>query len=203
VNFKKRKIEMKKVISKIVLAGLVVGTSLVADSSSVFDNGVSLVGIEGGIGTMKTEVNTATSAQKKDYSVPSIGLKVGAEYGNYRVFLSGRYFSQSDFDYITTFGVEGQYLFNFSKAANVFIGANAGIANMKFLADGENSSRSLSDPYLGGDIGVNFHVNENFDLELGARVMNLISENNKNDVTYKFDNIVSGYASLIYRYQMD
>lgn len=191
---------MKKIVSKIVLASLVTASAL---SAGAFDNGISLVGIEGGIGTMKTEVDTATTAKKEDYSVPSVGLKVGAEYGNYRVFLSGRYFSQSDFDYITTFGVEGQYLFNVSKAANIFIGANAGIANMKFLAEGESSSRSLSDPYLGGDIGVNYHVNKEFDIELGARVMNLISENDKYDVTYKFDNIVSGYASLIYKYQMD
>ncbi|MBU1216713.1 porin family protein [bacterium] len=193
---------MKKVISKIVLAGLVAGTSLVADSSSVFDNGISLIGIEGGIGTMKTELESSP-AVKKDYSVPNIGLKVGAEYGSYRVFLSGRYFSQSDFDYITTFGVEGQYLFHVSDAANIFIGVNAGIANMKFLVDGESSSRSISDPYVGGDAGVNFHVNEKFDLELGARVMNLVSENSMNGVTYKFDNIVSGYASLIYKFQMD
>lgn len=193
---------MKKTVSKIVLVSLVMGSSLLADSSSIFSDGTSLVGIEGGIGTMKTELES-TPAVKKDYNVPSVGLKIGAEYGNYRIFLSGRYFSQSDFDYITTFGVEGQYLFNVSKAANIFIGANAGIANMKFLVDGESSSRSISDPYLGGDAGVNFHVNEKFDIELGARVMSLVSENSMNGITYKFDNIVSGYASLIYKYQMD
>jgi len=190
---------MKKIVSKIVLASLVATSAL---SAGAFDNGISLFGVEGGMGTMKTELE-ATPAVKEDYSVPSVGLKVGAEYGHYRIFLSGRYFSQSDFDYITTFGVEGQYLIHISEFANIFVGANAGIANMKFLVEGESSSRSISDPYVGADAGVNFHINEKFDLELGARIMSLVSENSMNGVTYKFDNIVSGYASVIYKFQID
>ncbi len=104
---------------------------------------------------------------------------------------------------MTTFGVDVQYMLNFSSSANVFLGIGAGITKMRFAPANEPNSRTISDSYLSGDLGVNVHVTENVDLELGTRIMSLEATNTINNVTYTFDNLITGYVSIIYKFNMD
>ncbi|MCX6075366.1 MAG: outer membrane beta-barrel protein [Campylobacterales bacterium] len=187
-------------IKKIVLACAVLGCSL---SAGGFGD-KSLIGIEGGYSGMGMERTAPTEATlSSEHKSGHLGLKIGAEAGNYRLFLSTRYFNDNDFDYITTYGVEGQYLFNVSKSANFFIGINGGMANMKFMIPNESFSRTISDAYYGGDVGFNIHAAQSVDVELGTRIMDLQFENRKNSVSYIFESMVSAYVSLIYKFQMN
>jgi len=135
---------------------------------------------------------------------------LGAETKDFRVFLSGRYFydSSSSYDYIVTYGAEIQYKFNVSKVFNVYMGANAGIANLAFRASGESFTRTISDPYFGGDLGVNIHLGDSVDWELGGRVMSIQADNIRKDSTgvsktYHVNEIVSAYTSIIFKWKMD
>jgi len=193
---------IKKVVQKIVLAGLVLTTPLMAEFN--FNKDIySLLAFEGGYSSFDVEKNdTLTPATITKYDMMHAGLKIGAQSKNYRVFLSGRYYNADDFDYATTIGAELQYMFNFSSMANFYLGLNGGIVNMRFT-DGGTTSRTISDPYYGGDAGFNIHLADNVDFELGARVMQIQAENKIGLISYKFDNLISGYASIIFKYKMD
>lgn len=189
-----------------IVAGLLMTASLQAGESndpySFFSE--SLVGIEGGYTSFDIEKNQpGNPADIKKYNKGEAGLKIGARTKNYRLFLSARGYFIPDYDYFATLGAELQYLFNFSKIANFYIGANGGMLDARFTPTGESSSRELFDPYYGGDLGFNIHLGKIADLELGARAMISNAENTKNNITYKFDHLITGYGSLIFRYQMD
>ncbi len=193
---------MKKYINKIILTALLATSPLLALDDSIYEfESFSLVGIEAGYSNFDVE-NDAATPLRETYKFGHGGLKIGAQTQNYRLFLSGRYCEVDDFDYAYTMGAEAQYLMNFSEFANLYIGINAGIAEMR-LIDATDKTRNISDPYIGGDIGFNIHLGETMDLELGARVMKLDAENDKDDIIYTFDTITSGYLSLIFKYQMD
>ena len=191
------------------LSILLTASSLVADISKYEFQTKSLVGIEGGYNNLPYENGTSLSSDQDSAKVGHAGLKVGAETEDFRAFLSARYYmGESRYDYLATYGAELQYKMNATDFMNFYIGANAGIANMKFrgkLSSGaeESFSRTIQDLYLGGDIGTNIHLGENTDLEIGARVMSIQAENTKNSVTYRIGNLVSGYASIIFKWQMD
>jgi len=193
---------IKKVVQKIVLAGLVLTTPLMAEFN--FNKDIySLLAFEGGYSSFDVEKNDAVNpASITKYDMMHAGLKIGAQSKNYRVFLSGRYYNANDFDYATTIGAELQYMFNFSSMANFYLGLNGGIVNMRFT-DGGTTSRTISDPYYGGDAGFNIHLADNVDFELGARVMQIQAENKIGLISYKFDNLISGYASIVFKYKMD
>ena len=89
--------------------------------------------------------------------------------------------------------------------ANFFIGVNGGLMNLKFTPSNETSSRTISDPYFGGDAGFNIHVSDSVDFELGARVMDVQAKNTNatNNVTYNFNDVITGYGSLIYKFKMN
>ena len=175
-------------------------SSLVADS---FTDANSLVGIEGGYSSIGYE-NETTSKQYNS-GIGQVGLKLGAESKDYRVFLSGRYQVNGDdaFEYMATYGGEFQYKFNVSKAFNLFMGINGGIASMKFKAEGETASRTISDPFVGGDLGANIHLGKATDLEFGGRVMSIQATNVKASDSYLVGNMFTGYASLIFKWKMD
>ncbi len=184
---------MKNKLSKLALATLLSTASLVA--SSLEDDTYSLIGVEGGysnININKSGVSGSTT------NLPSAGFKLGAQNENYRVFASVRYFTGADFDYITTYGAELQYLVNFSQSANFYFGANVGVANIKYTPSGDKY-RTLSDSYFGGDVGFNFHLAENSDLELGVRYMDLNAKNSINNIEYRFSGMMHGYVSYIYK----
>jgi len=192
---------MKKIVSGLVAFFILLGSAYADDLS--FETW-SLIGIEGGYSSFDLERDqVGTPVQTTTYNKAEAGIKIGAQTQNYRLFLSMRDYFVSDFDYLVTYGVEGQYLFNFSKVANLFIGINAGAIDAKLTIANESRTRSFSDPYFGGDLGFNFHIGESFDLELGARVMTTDAQNTINGVTYKIDTLTTGYVSFIYKYQMD
>lgn len=193
---------MKKYLNKIILLALLAGAPLLAEGESMYSyNAHSLIGIEAGYSTFDVEDDAATPL-RETYTFGHGGIKIGAETENYRLFLSGRYCKIDDFDYAYTLGAEVQYLYNFSENANLYFGVNAGVAEMR-LIDVNDVTRTISDPYVGGDIGFNIHMGQSMDVEIGARVMSLNADNTINNLTYTFDTITSGYMSLIFKYQMD
>ena len=191
---------MRKKINGLVLSIILATGSLVADDT--FDTS-SLIGGEGGYSSLDVERSDTTGVNLKKKNLPHAGLKVGAQTRDWRVFLGVNYYSGSDFDYMTTYGISVQYLINISKVANVFLGVNAGLSNIKYSVSGESKSRTLSDSYYGGDVGMNMHLSKSIDLEVGARYISPDASNTISGVTYTFDNMITGYGSIIYKFQMD
>jgi len=199
---------IKNTMKKTLLACTLLSSSLMADYSDYTYNGYSLVGVELGYSSMSAEMTDKSGAlpyRDLDGDLYNAGLKIGAQTGNYRVFLNANIHQDTDgdFDYITTYGVEGQYLFDTFEWGNFFIGAGAGLANMKFKVDGENFSRTINDPYFMGTLGFNFHATDGIDIEVGGRYMELDAVNTIDNVEYRFNDIMSVYTSIIFKYQMD
>lgn len=198
-----------KNIKKVVLASLLLITSLSAYDKFGDLTEYSLVGIEMGYGQVSSEITDASVSPIKyketDKSLLHLGVKLGAENQHYRVLLSGRYAKDtgSTFDYLMNYEIEIDYLFNVSSYANIFLGAHTGISYMKFNIKGEPFSRTTSSGYYGGNFGVNFHATRTMDIELGTRISLMDVSNIKNNVKYKFNDTVSGYCSIIFKYQMD
>ena len=195
--------KISKALVRLIVGGLLSSSLFAGDYTY---NIKSLVGFEGGYTKIDVENDNPNPAYKgiHRYKSGEAGIKIGAQSDNYRLFLSGRYyFPKSGYDYLTTAGIEFQYLFNFSKVANFFLGANTGIFMSRFKGYGENFYRKVSNSYIGGDAGFNIHLGETLDLEIGGRYSKLNISNIKNNITYTFDNLISGYASLIFKYTMD
>ncbi len=193
-------------IKKIVLSAALLSSSLMAES--FFKDSYSLLAIEGGMSTMDIEKNApGTSAAITQYDTAHAGLKIGAQSDDFRVFLSGRYYSADDFDYMTTYGVDIQYMLNFSSAVNLYMGVGTGLANMRFVPQPINGIQGetcvVSEQYYNGDLGFNIHLGESVDLELGGRIMSIDATNTIDSVSYNFDNVITGYASVIYKFKMD
>ncbi len=199
---------MKNRLGKVVVSALLVTSSLVAsDSSGVysFENVYSFVGIEGGVGSLDIEENNPGSpANLQDTDLYHGGLKLGAQSENFRIYFNANYYAgEDDFDYLTTYGVGIQYLFNFSNVMNAFIGLNTGMANGKYYVGNEETTRTISDPYIGGEAGVTVHLGDEIDLELGARVLSLDASNTQDDYKITLDNMITGYASINFKWKMD
>ena len=47
------------------------------------------------------------------------------------------------------------------------------------------------------------HLGKSADFEVGARAMNVNASEKDGVVDYDFENIVTAYASIIFKYQMD
>lgn len=187
---------MKNSLRKIVLATMIVVAPLTAgeysfDSHSLFavEGGVSNIGIEGTGGVYDEE------------SIANVGLKIGAQTTNYRVFLSARYYDADNLSTLNTYGAEVQYMFNFSKPVNFFIGANGGVANVKIAIPGDPSERA-SEMYYGADVGFNIHASELIDVEIGARHM-VLQEDIVALSGAKVDGITTAYASVIIKWEMN
>lgn len=172
-------------------------SSLVFAANGVADE--SLIGIEGGGTIFNVDKNTGAS---KDYTLANVGLKLGAQSDDYRAFLSMRYYDNSTFTSMVTYGGELQYLLNVSSMANFFLGVNAGIVDLK-MKDSDNIERKTSHGYIGGDAGFNVHVGESLDVELGVRLINIDAQNVQSNGTYQYNNLITGYGSLIYRFHMN
>jgi hypothetical protein len=197
---------VKKVLCGVLLS--IAASSVVGASDDFSFNTKSLFGVEAGYTTFTVDNNLGEFMPNidptEDYSYPEVGIKLGAQGDDFRVFFSARnYFVGSEYDYFATIGAEGQYLFNFSKKANFFIGVNGGYLTGKYRASGTNYTSNFSDMYYGGDLGFNYHINEKYDLELGARVMATNASDTSGGVTYSIDYLASGYASFIVKFTMD
>jgi hypothetical protein len=194
-----------KLLGAVAFSALLTTSMMAKDIYTNHD--YSLIGIEGGYSSISSDVDdyTNNTHATNTKSVSSIGIKLGAQSDDYRVLLTANYYNDAsrDFDYIGTYGGEFDYLLNVSEKLNIYLGVNAGLANMKYTVPGENFSRVISDPYYGADAGINVHASKLIDLEIGARMMMLDATNTKNNVAYTFNNMISGYASIIFKYQMD
>ena len=195
---------IKTRLSKALVAAAMVSSAVMADTVIYPD--YSLIGIEGGATSINSDLDdhNANTSESVNKTVQNIGVKIGAESYNYRIFLTANYYTNPDssYDYIGTYGGQLDYLLNVSNKMNLYIGINGGIANMKFIAPNETSKRLIADPYYGADAGLNFHATKLIDLEVGARLMMLDAVNTKNNVSYTFNNFVSGYASLIFKFEI-
>lgn len=188
----------------LIAATMLLGSAAMADTVIYPD--YSLIGIEGGATSINSDVDdhNANTSKAVNKTVQNIGVKIGAESYNYRIFLTANYYTNPDdsYDYVGTYGGQLDYLLNVSSIMNIYIGINGGMTNMKFIAPNETSKRLIADPYYGADAGVNFHVTKLIDLELGGRLMMLDAVNTKNNVSYTFNNFVSGYASIIFKFEI-
>ncbi|WP_297485085.1 hypothetical protein [Sulfurimonas sp.] len=193
---------IKNRLGKAFVVAAICSSAVMADTVIYPD--YSLIGIEGGMTSVNSDVDTPTSSDSVNKTVQNIGIKIGAESYNYRIFLTANYYTNPDssYDYMGTYGGELDYLLNVSSKVNLYLGVNAGIANMKFKAPNETTKRLISNPYYGADAGLNFHASKLIDLEFGARLMMLDATNRKNDVTYTFNNFITAYASIIFKYEM-
>ena len=195
---------MKNLILKIITIIVFINVAVLAESSPYAFNTKSLIAIEGSYSSLDAK-NDDTPALEDKTDFRAVGLKVGAQTDNYRFFLSGRYNIISGYDYAYSFGAEAQYILNFSHVANLFLGFNSGLVSYK-LEDSSGDTRVYDSPYFGGDAGINIHLSKSIDFELGGRIVSLTdaeSTSDKNSIVYLFDNIVSGYASIIFKYNMD
>jgi len=189
---------MKKIIIKLVILTTLISSS-VAGEPLLENDKTSLIGIEGAYNAIDIS-NDASYSKKLDFM--AIGIKIGAQTDNYRLFLSARKNFIPNFNSYA-FGAEMQYLMNFSSVANMFIGINTGTISFKF-DDEASLSRDISSKYIGGDIGLNLHLSDSADLEIGTRTMRLREPSHlQGGVTYNLENITNVYVSLIFKYSMD
>jgi len=188
---------MKNKLKTLVLSLILGATTAMAAES--------LVGVEGNYGSMSVDRQDVTTGYTSNENVNLMGggLKIGAQSDEFRIFLSGNYYNstKAQYDYVVTYGGEIDYLINPSNSFNIFLGLNAGIASIKQTDQG--LSRTSSDPYFGASAGVNLHMTKSIDLELGGRVLSLDISNTKNSIKYTYNTIISGYASIIYKFQMN
>lgn len=200
---------MKKTLTIMALTAAVVTTPLLADEYSFHTK--SLFALEGGYSKIKGDVfNGSTQLYdlgKKSDGIGSYGLKIGAQSENYRVFLSARHYDTSgNLDRLNTYGGELQYLFNFHKKANFFIGANGGIADIRIGAQTTGSTfpaAKKQTPYYGVDAGFNVHASELIDVELGYRYSKIKDNITQGNYTYSVDNLSAFYGSVIIKWEMD
>ena len=177
---------MKKMFTKVAAAALMVSAPLMAGNYSFETN--SLFGIEGGYNSFDVSGAGGNGTTTKEFA--GVGVKIGAETTNYRIFINGRGYSIDGFDYAYTYGIALQYKFNFAKQADFFIGGNGGMADMK---PKDTTLASINESYFGGDVGFDIHASELIDIQLGGRIIHIAN----------FDNMATGYASIIIKWQMD
>lgn len=123
------------------------------------------------------------------------GLKLGGESEDYRLFLSGRYHVVPDYDYVATVGAELQYLIRGGENFNIFLGINGGM--MRSQATANDVEYTVTNPYFGGDAGVNIDITQNFGLELGARINQALGDNKE---PASIDYLAEGYVSLVFKF---
>ena len=189
---------MKNGLKILALCSVLSASTLMADES--------LVAIEGAFGTLSVDKeNTLTGdASNHHVNLAGAGLKVGAQSDHYRLFLSANYYGSSndDYNHVATYGVELDYLIKPSKSFDIFLGLNGGMANIEQIDD-QDKKRTSSDPYIGGAAGVNIHMSKVVDIELGGRMLFMDISNTRYNVKYTYNTIASGYASVIFKFQMD
>ena len=194
---------MNKLLKAGVLS-LALASSLVYAAEDFGDKSYSLIGIEGGYGNFDFDHGVTGSITTTSKSPAEYGFKIGAQSSEYRLFLSARSYTMSDFKNVYSLGAEIQYLLDVSSYMNVFMGVGAGQMNFKYTASSSVADVSDDKTYYSGDLGANFHVADSLDVEVGGRYMYLgYDKTSSTTAVGKIDHMVYGYASLIYRFQME
>lgn len=177
---------MKKIFTKVALAALMVSAPLMAGNYS-FETS-SLFGIEGGYSTLDIYSTDKQGDVTKTFA--NLGLKIGAETENFRVFLDGHGYLIDSYRDAYSYGATLDYKFNFSQKADFFLGIGAGEVNMK----PKNQAYSpMVEYYVGGEGGFDFHSSDNIDFQAGVRVIHI----------EKFNNILTGFVAIVFKWQMD
>jgi hypothetical protein len=199
---------MNKILRNVAFSAILLTSSLYAELGFSSLKGLMsttnltpIIGLEAGQSNLDyKKIESGVATYEDTVELNHIGLKLGTETTNYRIFLSSRIFDSDQFDYARTYGMELQYLFNLSNRVNMFLGVNAGTIDMEF--EDNTNTITLDNTYYGGDIGFNLHLSDGIDFEIGARIMSLNSSENNDDNTarYDFDNIITSYASIILKF---
>ena len=71
---------------------------------------------------------------------------------------------------------------------------------MRSQATDNNIEYTVTNSYLGGDVGVNFDISQNFGLELGARLNQSLGDNKE---PASIDYLAEGYVSLVFKFTGD
>ncbi|RLA73109.1 MAG: hypothetical protein DRG24_01125 [Epsilonproteobacteria bacterium] len=180
----------KLVLPAVLLLGMNANAS---ERESEYFGHTGLIGVE--VGYMGTEyqsyngidINNQPILEKDNKSSASLGLKMGGESEFYRVFVEGRYWSVSPYNDAFTIGGALQYLIPLNNKMNIFLGINGGAMYLD----------SASDPYAGGDAGMNFDLTETMYLEAGARYSNVFIDS---DEVNKVDYFYQAYVSIIFKF---
>jgi len=175
---------LKKILLPIVM---VMGINAYAEEG----NDKGLIGVE--VGYIGTKYNTPgmQATETDENGAASIGLKLGAEGRHYRVFVEGRYWNTDAYDNAVSAGLALQYLIRPTETMNIFLGVNTGFIS--------STDKSKGDPYYGGDIGVNFDLQENLGLEVGARY----SDVDEGREDYAVGEFYQMYVSVIFKFSSD
>jgi hypothetical protein len=207
-----KRIGMKSVV--VFFVGMLLSVSLSAyDSTSR-----SLVGIETGYGQFDysasndDNINMGRTSSSEDFGI--LGLKIGAQTDEFRLFIDAHYYQVGGaFDYANSYGLSFQYLIAITKDLNFFIGLNGGLMNLKVVDSAIGKSYEYSDPYFGGDVGFNYDIYNTLALEVGLRYININADNKQyykdtdtGDTlsrTYKVEQMINIYTSLIFKFYMD
>ncbi|WP_345986091.1 outer membrane beta-barrel protein [Sulfurimonas sp. HSL-1656] len=175
-------------LKKIVLpALLVLGMNAYAEE----DAAKGLIGVE--FGYVDTNYNTEgfSGDETSEVGTGSLGLKLGAESRNYRVFIDSSFWYTDQYKKAGKIGASLQYLIPLGDAFNIFMGLNGGVINS--IGDTD------VDPYYGADLGVNLNLSESFGIELGARYCDVSDSNADLAIT----DMVQGYISAIFKFSSD
>ena len=198
---------MKSILKNVIVVSLLATAPLMAETASYsgFDGAKALIGFEGGYSNAEYSRKGLGNINNRSSDLGYGGIKIGAQTESYRLFLGARVYDGSDFNSAVSYGAELQYLINFSSMANMYIGINGGLLDVEYHDSEFNNDIELSDPYLGADIGFNIHLGDSADLELGARYMSVDSKvaGVNPSYEYTFDNMVTGYASIIFKFKAD
>ncbi|WP_304544400.1 hypothetical protein [Sulfurimonas microaerophilic] len=195
---------MKNSLTKLALATSIAAMPLMADYTF---NTKSLFAIEGGYSDLGANVYDSgvgiSNLGKENGGMGTIGLKVGAQTENYRIFISARHYDADKLSRLNTYGAEAQYMFNFSEPVNFFVGINGGIANLRVTGTTTYDTAYENLNYIGGDLGFNYHATELVDVELGYRFMTFKDDIERSTYTYQLDRLQTFYVSAIIKWDMD
>ncbi len=198
---------MKSILKNVIVVSLLATAPLMAETASYsgFDGAKALIGFEGGYSNAEYSRKGLGNINNRSSDLGYGGIKIGAETQSYRFFIGARVYDGSDFDSALSYGVELQYLMHFSSMANMFIGINGGMVDMELIDSGLNNHIEVNEPYLGADIGFNIHLGDSTDLEVGAKYMSIDSTvaGVNSSYQYTFDNMITGYASIIFKFKAD
>ena len=195
---------MKKIVSIIATLFVLATTAQAAESSALDNWGVkTIIGIEGGFGQTSIETN-ATGATNQTPYLGGLGLKLGAEGQEYRIYIDGRYYIIDGVEFAFSGGATIQYIFRFSNFMNYFVGIEAGVTSFRYKVENESFTRETGlQLYYGANTGFNFDITDSVGIELGGRYMVMDAANTKDGVLTKIPYIAEGYLAIDFKYVME
>lgn len=178
---------------------------LVSSMAMAADNVKSIVALEYGyLGTTNksSKINNVTTPETG--SLNTIGLKLGAAEGDYRLFLSYRLLQANTATATASVGHSGgaefDYVLNFAQVFGLYFGVNSGYAAYKYTGS-DSQERILSSVYLGGQGGAILTVGQ-FEIDTGVRYWYYLNgaDATVTSLPYTIQDTTTFYASLHFFY---